>query len=247
MPASGDRVSVLGTFRLAWRDVDIVLPERSQRLVAYLALATEHAATRRAVMGALWPDTNESRARGALRSTLWRIRRLAPELVHNDGQRLSLDPAIVVDATELGATVRQAIDAPGDIGRTELAVLTDASELLPDWDDEWIRVERERVREVRLEALERVAEDLTDRGLVGQAVEAGLAAVADEPFRESAHRVLIEAYVRKGNTAAALERFRRLRTTLRRELGVAPSADLVARVRRLRRDIRPGGRGGRDE
>ena len=85
------------------------------------------------------------------------------------------------------------------------------------------------MRQLRLEALERLAEDLTDRGLVSQAVEAGLAAVADDPFRESAHRVLIEAYLRKGNVVAAAAQFRRLRGALRSELGVAPSRDLADR------------------
>jgi DNA-binding SARP family transcriptional activator len=245
MPASADRVSLLGTFRLSRRDVDVVLPEGAQRLIAFLALAAGHGASRRTVTGALWPESTESHARGALRSTLWRIKRVVPGLVHNEGQRLLLDPAVRVDTSELDAAVRQAMDAPEVSGREDLAILTQADELLPDWDDDWITVERERMHQVRLEALERLAEDLTDRGMVGQAVEAGLAAVADEPYRESAHRVLIEAYVRKGNAAAALDQFRRLRTTLRRELGVAPSEDLVARIRRLRRDRAPGGTGRR--
>jgi DNA-binding SARP family transcriptional activator len=248
MPASADRVSLLGTFRLSRRDADIVLPEGAQRLIAFLALTSDHGATRRAVTGALWPEASESRARAALRSTLWRIRRVVPGLVRNDGQRMSLDPAVVVDATELDTAIRHAMDAPAEASDADLVALTHAEELLSDWDDGWIVVERERMRQVRLEALESLAEDLTDRGLVGHAVEAGLAAVAEEPYRESAHRVLIEAYVRKGNAAAAFDQFRRLRTTLRRELGVSPSAELVARIRRLRRDRVPrdgqGGPGG---
>jgi DNA-binding SARP family transcriptional activator len=244
MPVPVDRVSILGTFRLSRRDDDVVLPEHAQRLVAYLALSTDHGATRHAITSALWPDAVESNARGALRSTLWRIRRVVPGLVRNDGQRLSLDPGVAIDATELDAAIRHAMNAPAEAGRDELAVLTHADELLTDWDDDWILVERERMRQVRLEALERLAADLTDRGLVGEAVEAGLAAVADEPFRESAHRVLIEAYMRNGNAAAALIQFRRLRMTLRRELGVAPSPDLAARIRHLRHDRapRPGDR-----
>ena len=71
-------------------------------------------------------------------------------------------------------------------------------------------------------------------------MEAGLAAVADDPYRESAHRVLIEAYLRNGNVAAAVDQLRRLRQTLRSELGVVPSDELVARVGGTRRTRRRG-------
>jgi DNA-binding SARP family transcriptional activator len=233
---SADRVALLGEFRLSWRAREVSLPEGAQRVVAYLALAAGHATTRRSLSAALWPDASAAHARSALRSTLWRIRRVAPDLVRNDGQRLSLAPSVAVDAEELRDTMRATLDEPARSDRDALATLTDAEELLADWDDDWIQVERERMHEVRLEALEALAEDLTDRGMVGQAIEAGLAAVADEPYRESAHRVLIEAYVRKGNIAAAIAHFRRLRKILRQELGVAPSADLSARIRRLESD-----------
>ncbi len=231
--ASTDRISVLGPFRLSWRDRETLLPERAQRVVAYIALA-RGGVSRRAAISALWPDARTDSARAALRSTLWRIGRIAPGLIRTDGQRLSLDPAVEIDAHVLDDIVRATLDDPTEVGADELTVLTRADDLLPDWDEDWITVERERMHQVRLEALERLAEDLTERGLMGRAVEAGLAAVADEPYRESAHRVLIEAYLRKGNAAAALSQFRTLSSKLRRELGVGPSDELAERVRRSR-------------
>jgi len=54
-------------------------------------------------------------------------------------------------------------------------------------------------------------------------VEAGLVAVAAEPLRESAHRVLIEAYLAEGNRAQALTQFHSCRSILLRELNIEPS------------------------
>lgn len=240
-PAIRGRVSLLGSFRLSWRTGPVALPEGGQRVVAYLALADE-GATRRSLTAALWPDLRSDRALATLRSTLWRIHRIMPNLIRRDGSRLALDPSFEVDARELDRAVHVALEAPSESGPDDLAALTHADDLLADWDDEWVVVERERMHQLRLEALEHLAEDLTDRGLLGQAVEAGLAAVADEPYRESAHRVLIEAYARKGNLAAAVAQFQRLRSVLRTELGVAPSPDLAARIRRLRSGRRDAGR-----
>lgn len=232
MPTA-DRVFLLGSFRLSWRRQNVVLPIGGQRVVAYLAL-TEDVVSRRSMTAALWPDVPGERGPAVLRTTLWRISQRVPALVRRDRQWLSLDPAFSVDSRDLDIAVRAALDDPASAGPSELATLTAADELLGGWDDEWVVVQRERIRQLRLEALERLAEDLTDRGLVGQAVEAGLAAVADDPYRESAHRVLIEAYLRKGNVAAAFDQFGRLRTVLRSELGVAPSAELAAKFARLR-------------
>jgi SARP family transcriptional regulator, regulator of embCAB operon len=53
------------------------------------------------------------------------------------------------------------------------------------------------------------------------------------PYRETAHRILMEALERRGNLAEALRAYERLRTLLREELGIAPSPALQAVHRRL--------------
>jgi DNA-binding SARP family transcriptional activator len=53
------------------------------------------------------------------------------------------------------------------------------------------------------------------------------------PFRETGHRILMEALERTGNVAEALRVYDRLRIMLREELGVAPSPALQDAHRRL--------------
>ena len=54
------------------------------------------------------------------------------------------------------------------------------------------------------------------------------------PYRESGHRILMEALERRGNVAEALRAYERLRVLLREEeLGVAPSPTVQAVHRRL--------------
>jgi DNA-binding SARP family transcriptional activator len=230
--ATGE-LALLGPFRLTWRERPVVLPFGAQRVVAFLALVA-HGATRRGVHAALWPDADDAHARATLRSTLWRIHRRVPELVRSDGQRLSLHPDLTVDADELDRVAHASLADPAQVVDDGLGILVRSEDVLADWEEDWVVVERERLRQLRLAALEEVAGYLTERGDVGQAVEAGLAAVANEPFRESAHRVLIEAYLREGNVAEANEQFGRLRRTLSDELGVLPSPELTKRLRTAR-------------
>jgi DNA-binding SARP family transcriptional activator len=55
------------------------------------------------------------------------------------------------------------------------------------------------------------------------------------PYRETGHRILMEALERRGNVAEALLAYERLRSLLRDELGVAPSPTVQAAHRRLLR------------
>ena len=57
-----------------------------------------------------------------------------------------------------------------------------STDLLPYWYDDWVLVERERFRQLRLRALEAMCQQLTALGRFDQALEAGLAAVAGEPL-----------------------------------------------------------------
>jgi pentatricopeptide repeat protein len=53
------------------------------------------------------------------------------------------------------------------------------------------------------------------------------------PFRETGHRILMEALARDGNVAEALRVYDRLRIMLREELGIPPSPAVQDVHRRL--------------
>jgi pentatricopeptide repeat protein len=53
------------------------------------------------------------------------------------------------------------------------------------------------------------------------------------PYRETGHRLLMEALARRGNVAEALRAYERLRGLLRDELGIAPSPTVQGVHRRL--------------
>jgi DNA-binding SARP family transcriptional activator len=101
-----------------------------------------------------------------------------------------------------------------------------AGELLPDWYDEWVLFERERLRELRLHALEALATRLPAAHRWGAAMDAALAAVAADPLRESAHRVVIETHLAEGNCCEAIRHYVLFRDLLRRRIGIEPSVEV---------------------
>jgi DNA-binding SARP family transcriptional activator len=124
----------------------------------------------------------------------------------------------------------------------------DALDLLPGWYDDWALMERERIRQRILHALEALSGRLAAAGRFADAVEAAILAVSAEPLRETAQRALISAHVAEGNLAEARRSYRVYCDLVRSELGVEPSRDLLTMlhipeargpVASLRRPLRP--------
>jgi DNA-binding SARP family transcriptional activator len=88
------------------------------------------------------------------------------------------------------------------------------------------------MRQRMLHALEALSRALTAMGRYGEAVEAALTAIVAEPLRESAQRALLEAHLAESNLIEARRDFLAYRNLVRRELGVEPSVELAALVRR---------------
>ena len=219
------RVALLAGFEVTRDGHPTPFPLAVQRLVAFLAVQARPA-LRLHVAGVLWPDTPEERASANLRSTLWRHHQTGCRLVNATGQHLGLAPDVRVDLRELTGVAHRLLEgsfAPDD---PEYGRLCQSGELLADWYDEWVLMERERFRQLRLHALEKLCEEFTRLRLFGLAVQAGVASVAVEPLRESAQRVLIRAHLAEGNRGEAIRQYQAYRGILKTELGLEPTAEM---------------------
>jgi DNA-binding SARP family transcriptional activator len=210
----------------------IELPLSTQRVVAFLALH-ERPLRRLHVAGCLWPDSTEERAGASLRSALWRLHRLGHDLVEATSAHLQLAAVVGIDFRETVATARAVLDHQLPNAALALAEMSLCDDLLPDWYDDWVLFERERLSQLRIRALESLCEQLGAAGMFGSAVEAGMTAVRSEPLRESANRALIAAHLAEGNRGEALRQFERFRDLLWREIRVEPSDQMRELTREL--------------
>ncbi len=218
------RVQLLRGFSLVCGDEEVALPLSAQRLVAFLALQ-ERPLLRLYVAGVLWPDTNEKRSYANLRSALWRLRKVGHDIVEAHTANLRLAPEVDVDAHRALEVARSLLHGGDDELPEDVTALL-GSDLLPDWYDDWVVDERERLHQLRVHALEVLAKRLADDGSFGLATEAGLAALQSNPLRESANRTLIGVFLAEGNPAEAVRRYRSYSQLLEQELGLAPSEEL---------------------
>lgn len=226
------KLRLLGGFDLFVNGAPVTMQIHAQRVLAYLSLAqpahVAHARTQ--VAERLWSEVSVQRSHASLRSALWCIRRADERLVHASRSTIRLDASVDVD-------VRRCVEQAGRL-------LTDASrlqprdlemdclrgDLLPGWEEDWLLLERERIRLVQIQALEALARRLCLLGRHHAAIDAAFAAMSAEPLRESANAALIDIFLAEHNVALALRQFERYAALLWAELRIKPSAELARRV-----------------
>jgi DNA-binding SARP family transcriptional activator len=120
-------------------------------------------------------------------------------------------------------------------GPSGLAYDVASRPLLRGHDRPWLEDSRRRLDDARLSGLECLA--AASLGIGGpelpQAANCARQLIELAPFRETGHRILMEALERSGNVAEALRVYDRLRIMLREELGIAPSPAVQEVHRRL--------------
>jgi DNA-binding SARP family transcriptional activator len=228
----GAMVSLLGGFRLWWEgNVQLGIPRASQRLIVFLALQGGMA-NRAAAAGILWPDASETHAYSNLRSALARLGRPCRKALQASKLELGLAEGVVVDIRHSQTLARRLLDPAAIPGESDLnapAAGALSADLLPGWYDDWVLIEAEDWRQLRLHALEALTGRLIAAGRWGEAADAAGAAVRAEPLRESAHAALIQVHLAEGNQSEAVREFIRYRALLHAELGLEPTQ----RLRRL--------------
>jgi DNA-binding SARP family transcriptional activator len=217
-------LELLDGFRLSCDDLVIDVSSNAQRVLALLGLRP--AMSRTAVAGTLWPDGSDARAGANLRNALWRVNRRFSGLILSGREKIFLSPNVEVDIDRLSAVaslIRSGSPSDASVRLGELP----AGELLPAWEDDWLLLERERLRQLQLHALTDVARLCMTSGDHSSAVDAALRALRIDGLRESTLRILVKAHVEAGDYAEALRRFHSYRRQLSTELGVAPSPQML--------------------
>ena len=204
------------------------IPEGSKRLLALVALNSGQPVDRQWAAGMLWPTRGDARAAGNLRSALWRLKCAGVQVLTSDKTTLTLQAGIVVDVDLVYDWAEQVLDpAVQDAILCGLGWRMQSLDLLPGWYDDWVLLERERLRQLVLHALDAMSERLLGSRRFAEAVEAAIAAVRADPLRESAQRALVRAHLAEGNLAEARREHAAFCRLMLEELGVLPSPEFL--------------------
>lgn len=228
------QVELLHHFRVTCNGLPLELGRSGERMVAYLALE-DRSLARDHIAGALWPDTIQSRAAANLRRALSVVRRHIPGLIRSHAHRLALVSGTSVDVRAQRCLIEAITGGERSTASAdELRLLR--GDLLPDWDEAWLAAGRQELRQLRMISLEAVAAAHLGESRPASALAVALCVACNEPLRESAHRLVIQAHLAQGNWAEAARHYMRYRSQLWAELRLLPGAGMEALMKPVLHD-----------
>jgi len=234
------QLRLLGNFELVGSDgFPVQVPTKKNRgLIAVLALSPAGRSTRERLSALLWGDRDEDQARSNLRQSLAVLRK---ELGHSEPQILQTRDDIVglrLDALVVDAGEFLKLSESSDRDSLREAASLYRGEFLQDTSirdtafEEWRAGVRRNIVNHAIAGFDRLAQ-----------LESGSAAVEIakrlcdlDPLREASHRLLMSAYAAAGERGLAIKQYELCRSILQTELGVAPSAELMALRKSLSTD-----------
>jgi DNA-binding SARP family transcriptional activator/tetratricopeptide (TPR) repeat protein len=248
----GIRLFLLGSPRFERDGAPVTLGAgKAIALLAYLVAG--RAPTRDALLGILWSESDEAAARKNLRNTLWTTRRSLGEVIESAGGRLLLSRAVWADAKAFEAAAEEGLATTANPSSAaehlHAAIALYAGPFLdglsvteaPEFEL-WCLAERERLAQLYLRVLSRLADHHRTAGEWHDLVNIARRALALDNLQESMHRALMEGLARVGDRTSALRQYDTLRSVLARELSVEPLPETEA----LRSDILGAPQGSRD-
>lgn len=240
------KLRLLGTASLH-ADGDAVQGRATQRrrlaLLALLAGTPDHSLTRDKLIGWLWPEHDQERARHLLAVSLYEMRKaLGEDAILSRGEEVVLSRArLWIDVAEFEEALRR-----GELERAiELYTgpfldgfyISDAVEF-----DQWVDARRDGYRRQYEAALEELAGARTQEGDFDGAVDAWHRLAAADPFSSRYAVGYMQALERAGDRARALRHARIHEALLKAEFDAGPDKAVVELAERIRSAPQPAPR-----
>ncbi|MGW1893511.1 BTAD domain-containing putative transcriptional regulator [Streptomyces sp. NPDC002004] len=255
MLTTGDciRIQLLGPIR-AWRDGrEVVLgPPKQRAVLALLASRAGDVVGIEHIIDAVWGSDIPRTAANGVHTYVAGLRRVLEPGRSRRGTSSVLASAaggyclrVSPDAVDVRRFAQRHAQARRARAESDTrAALEQYEDALALWHGEpfagipgpFAAVERTRLQDLRMTAVEEWASDMLEAGRHGEVVADLSAAVAEEPLREKLRWLLMLALYRCDRQAHALAVYTETRRLLNRELGIEPGAEL----RNLHQEILAG-------
>lgn len=210
-------------------------------LACYLFQFIGKAHRREQLADLFWSELDQEKARSALNTAMWRIRKLL-DLAAKDGHRslvtvagnILLEPSSFVEVdthvlqnASKKATSRSKSPNLTETDESEVAAVIDAygGPFMDGDDGDWVLQERERLHSLFVRSSLELMRAAARRGQHECAIEYGRRILAADPLREAVQRDLMLLLVANGQRANAIQAYHHLRSVLRSELRVDPMPD----------------------
>lgn len=244
-------LTLLGGYSLLRPDGEriILKTRKSWALIALLAQSRDGTCNREQLAGLIWPHSGEEQARASLRQELAVLRRVIDDADQSlfTAQKESIHlnrAALSIDTRYLEQTARsndeEALRGVAELYQGDF--LHGFSIRSVPFED-WLWLERQRLKELACSALEAVLLADLDRKETDKTLATAQAIIRIEPTHELAHRSIMSSLSTLGRRAEALAHYNKALEIMRRELDAEPSLETTNLFLQLR-DQSEGGANG---
>jgi len=250
-------LTFLGGLRIARGKEEITgfVSRKAKALLVYLTV-TGRVHFRSSLAGLLWGEIPQSRATNNLRVVLSNLRHLFPGYLITT--RLTVEfnrnAPYWLDVEEFEKRVRSyesgvrseesqpsILSSQPLIHNLHKAVELYQGDFLQGFHlpkapsfEEWMLIQRERLRQMALQALHELVRYHTLRGEYAAGIKYATQLLTLDPWREEAHRELMRLLALTGQRSAALTQYEKCRYLLESELGLEPLEETKALYERIR-------------
>ncbi|MGJ4941461.1 AfsR/SARP family transcriptional regulator [Bradyrhizobium sp. HKCCYLS1011] len=185
-----------------------------------------------------WGEIDPDKARSALNTAIWRIRKMLDLGAVGNSRRLvtigedvilEKSQSLHIDTHALEAASRRVLrqHQSGALAETEIQEISAAVDayvgpFLDGCDDEWILQERERLHCLFVRSTFELMRTAAIQERYERALDFGRRILATDPLRESVQRDVMLLFVLNGQRVEAVRSYKRLVALLRAELNIAP-------------------------
>jgi DNA-binding SARP family transcriptional activator len=220
------------------------LTREIQALLAYLLLQRHRTHPRELLASLFWAEHSHEKARRALNTALWRMKKaLEPEGVlagtylisaHSDEVGFNCQSQYWLDVEVFEQETNHLITCPSQtvdephVQKIEKILELYRGELLENHYDDWALRERERLRAIYLKSLMYLMQYYKFHSAYERAGAYGQQILSLDPIREDIHREMMKLYLESGQRPLAARQYEICRLTLANELGILPIEETQA-------------------
>lgn len=248
-------IQMLGGLACTNNRLDPAIPAKGWALLAHLIMEPGTSQTRERLAATFWPNHPADAARNNLRQVLLILQRALCEheaphpclIADRNSIHFNPDCRHRFDVLEFAREVPQCAadlspsNCEGCLGQMAAVAALYQGEFMagicladcPDFE-EWLKIQRERLRRHALVLLERLADCYETFGATAKALSAAMRFTELEPWNEEGQRRCIRLLTISGQRATAIDFYESCRRTLKQELDVQPedaTQKLMQRVR----------------
>ncbi len=236
------RLTLFGTPQVRLGETQLQFSTAKAEALLYYLAVTGRPQSREKLADLLWGEMPDAKAKRNLTATLTTLRKsLAPYLnVEPQTIAFNFESSHQLDVNFFQDYI-QSSQQTEDLTPLRQATKLYQGEFLASLQvkkayvfEEWLLTERERLRDLMLQALDLLIDDALNEGEAKRGLDYATQLLELDPWRESAHRQMMRLLALDGQRSAALAQFEICRQVLAEELGVEPTSETITLYERLR-------------